>query len=82
MNDTELQKIIDELHIYEKKISEGIGIRRFRRNTRRDCQIPNMDIKSVMSAAGILESIPAILVSIKDVLKTLLANRTTENKIC
>jgi phenylalanyl-tRNA synthetase alpha chain len=56
MNDTELQKIIDELHIYEKKVLKGLELRGYEATPEEIVKSQKMDIKSVMSAAGILES--------------------------
>ena len=56
MNDNELQKIIDELHIYEKKVLLGLELENYETTPEEIVKSQNMDIKSVMSAAGILES--------------------------
>lgn len=56
MNDTELQKIIDELHIYEKKVLKGLELEGYKATPEEIVKSQKMDIKSVMSAAGILES--------------------------
>jgi len=56
MNDIELQKVIDELHIYEKKILKGLESAGYEATPEEIVESQKMDIKSVMSAAGILES--------------------------
>ena len=56
MNDMELQKIIDELHIYEKKVLKGLELEGYEATPEEIVKSQDMDIKSVMSAAGILES--------------------------
>ena len=56
MNEMELQKIIDELHIYEKKVLKGLELEGYEATPEEIVKSQNMDIKSVMSAAGILES--------------------------
>ena len=56
MNDDKLQKIIDELHIYEKKVLKGLESAGFKATPEEIVESQKMDIKAVMSAAGILES--------------------------
>jgi len=56
MNEFELQKVIDELHIYEKKILKGLESAGYEATPEEIVESQKMDIKSVMSAAGILES--------------------------
>ncbi len=52
----ELQKVIDELHIYEKKVLKGLESAGYEATPEEIAETQKMDIKSVMSAAGILES--------------------------
>ena len=70
MNDAELQKIIDELHIYEKKVLKGLELEGYEATPEDIVKSQNMDIKSVMSAAGILESRGLIQVQkdVKDII--------------
>ena len=56
MNDSELEKVIDELHIYEKKVLKGLETEGYEATPEEIVESQKMDIKSVMSAAGILES--------------------------
>ena len=56
MNDKELQNVIDELHIYEKKVLKGLESAGYETTPEEIVESQKMDIKSVMSAAGILES--------------------------
>jgi phenylalanyl-tRNA synthetase alpha chain len=51
-----LQNIIDELHIYEKKVLKGLEALNYESAPENIAESQNMDIKSVMSAAGSLES--------------------------
>jgi len=66
MNDSELEKVIDELHIYEKKVLKGLETAGYEATPEEIVESQKMDIKSVMSAAGILESRGLIVVQ-KDV---------------
>ena len=70
MNDTELSKVIDELHIYEKKVLKGLELEGFNAAPEEIVKSQKMDIKSVMSAAGILESRGLIEVqkNVKDII--------------
>jgi phenylalanyl-tRNA synthetase alpha chain len=70
MNDDKLLKIIDELHIYEKKVLKGLESAGYEATPEEIVESQNMDIKSVMSAAGILESRGLIKVQkdVKDIL--------------
>ena len=56
MDEVELQKVIDELHIYEKKVLKGLESAGYEATPEDIVKSQKMDIKSVMSAAGILES--------------------------
>ncbi len=56
MEEVELQKVIDELHIYEKKVLKGLESAGYEATPEDIVKSQKMDIKSVMSAAGILES--------------------------
>ena len=51
-----LQNIIDELHIYEKKVLKGLESLNYESAPENIVETQNMNIKSVMSAAGSLES--------------------------
>ena len=66
MNDDKLRKVIDELHIYEKKVLIGLESEGYEATPEQIVESQKMDIKAVMSAAGILESRGLIKV-IKDV---------------
>ena len=70
MNDNELSKIIDELHIYEKKVLKGLELEGYEAAPEEIVKSQKMDIKSVMSAAGILESRGLIKVQkdVKDII--------------
>ncbi|WP_048190759.1 phenylalanine--tRNA ligase subunit alpha [Methanobacterium sp. SMA-27] len=70
MNDDKLLKIIDELHIYEKKVLKGLESAGYEATPEEIVESQKMDIKSVMSAAGILESRGLIKVQkdVKDIL--------------
>ena len=52
----ELKKVIDELHIYEKKVLKGLESAGYEATPEEIVESQEMDIKAVMSAAGILES--------------------------
>jgi phenylalanyl-tRNA synthetase alpha chain len=51
-----LQNIIDELHIHEKKVLKGLGSLDYESTPEKIAETQDMNIKSVMSAAGSLES--------------------------
>ena len=70
MNDDKLLKVIDELHIYEKKVLKGLESAGYEATPEEIVESQKMDIKSVMSAAGILESRGLIKVQkdVKDIL--------------
>lgn len=70
MNYDNLQKIVDELHIYEKKVLKGLEQAGFEATPEEIVESQNLDIKSVMSAGGILESRGLIEVSkdVKDII--------------
>lgn len=51
-----LQNIINELHIYEKKVLKGLEAADYESTPEEIADLQDMDIKSVMSAAGSLES--------------------------
>ena len=51
-----LQNIIDELHIYEKKVLKGLEASGYEATPEEIAESQEMDIKSVMSASGSLES--------------------------
>lgn len=51
-----LQNIINELHIYEKKVLKGLESLDYESAPENIVESQNMDIKAVMSAAGSLES--------------------------
>lgn len=51
-----LQNIIDELHIYEKRVLKGLESLDYESAPENIVKSQNMDIKAVMSAAGSLES--------------------------
>ena len=51
-----LQNIIDELHIYEKKVLKGLEASGYEATPEEITESQEMDIKSVMSASGSLES--------------------------
>lgn len=51
-----LQNIIDELHIYEKKVLKGLEAAGYETTPEEIAESQEMDIKSVMSASGSLES--------------------------
>ncbi|HML04695.1 MAG TPA: phenylalanine--tRNA ligase subunit alpha [Methanobacterium sp.] len=51
-----LQNIIDELHIYEKKVLKGLEASNYEAKPEEIAESQEMDIKSVMSASGSLES--------------------------
>jgi len=51
-----LQTIIDELHIYEKKVLKALESLDYEASPEEVCEVQSMDIKAVMSAAGSLES--------------------------
>jgi phenylalanyl-tRNA synthetase alpha chain len=56
MDEVELQKVIDELHIFEKKVLKGLESAGYEATPEDIVKSQKMDIKSVMSASGILES--------------------------
>ncbi|MDD3984989.1 MAG: phenylalanine--tRNA ligase subunit alpha [Methanobacterium sp.] len=70
MNNDKLLKIIDELHIHEKKVLKGLEAAGYEATPEEIVKSQKMDIKSVMSAAGILESRGFIKVKkdVKDIL--------------
>ena len=51
-----LQNIIDELHIYEKKVLKGLESLNYESTPEKISETQDLNIKSVMSAAGSLES--------------------------
>lgn len=51
-----LQNIIDELHIYEKKVLKGLELSGYESTPEEIAESQEMDIKSVMSASGSLQS--------------------------
>ncbi|MEN4018742.1 MAG: phenylalanine--tRNA ligase subunit alpha [Methanobacterium sp.] len=61
-----LQNIIDELHVYEKKVLKGLELAGYESTPEEIAESQEMDIKSVMSASGSLESKGIICVQ-KDV---------------
>ena len=69
-NMNKLQNIIDELHIYEKKVLKGLESAGYEATPEEIVESQKMNIKSVMSAAGILESRGLIEVQkdVKDVI--------------
>ena len=69
-DDDKLQKVIDELHIYEKKVLKGLEAAGYEATPEEIVESQKMDIKAVMSAAGILESRGLIEVQkdVKDIL--------------
>ena len=61
-----LQKFIDEMHLYEKKVLKALGEYGSEATPEKVSKSQNLDIKQVMSAAGALES-KAIIKVDKDV---------------
>lgn len=51
-----LQKVIDELHLYEKKILKALEEKKGKATPEEISKLQDMDIKAVMSAADSLES--------------------------
>lgn len=56
MNDDKLKKVIDELHIYEKKVLKSLESFNYESSPEDISKAIDMDIKSVMSAAGSMAS--------------------------
>ncbi|MTK64107.1 MAG: phenylalanine--tRNA ligase subunit alpha, partial [Methanobacterium sp.] len=56
MNADKIDKVIDELHINEKKVLKGLESAGLEAIPEEIVETQNMNIKAVISAAGILES--------------------------